>query len=204
MKKTVSDRVAELGPDGRFRLKPYFEKINRDYPPEKIVMIGLKEEKQLEIWIGDDKNGFQKLKTYPILKLSGVSGPKLKEGDRQVPEGLYRIESLNPNSLYHLALRLNYPNEFDRAKALEEGREKPGSDIMIHGKDRSVGCLAMGDKAIEEIFILAAETGIENISLILSPMDFRVKKMSSCNESLPFWAGDLYSRIKQEMEKFKF
>ena len=202
-KKSVSDRVSEFGAAVDLRIKPDFERINRKYPPEKIMLIGLKEEKLLEVWIADGTNNFQKLKTYPVLKMSGVSGPKLKEGDRQVPEGFYRIEALNPNSLFHLALRLNYPNEFDCEKAKEEGRQNPGSDIMIHGSDRSVGCLAMGDEAIEEIFVLAAETGIENISVLLSPMDFRVKEIASVFSVSPSWVVELYAGIKKEMMKFR-
>ena len=101
--------------------------------------------------------------------------PEVERGDMQVPEGLYRIESLNPNSLYHLALRVNYPNQFDKSKGKAEKRNDLGCDIMIHGKNCSIGCLAMGDEAVEELFVLAGETGIENITVILSPVDFRTR-----------------------------
>jgi murein L,D-transpeptidase YafK len=112
------------------------------------------------------------LKTYPILAASGTAGPKTREGDRQVPEGEYEIESLNPNSLYHLALRLNYPNEDDVEAAKSEGRTGLGGDIMIHGSDASVGCLAMGDPAIEELFVLVADTGLDKVSVLIAPWDF--------------------------------
>ena len=78
--------------------------------------------------------------SIPVLGMSGKLGPKLGEGDRQVPEGIHRVESLNPNSLYHLALRVGYPNEEDRKHAAQEGRTNLGSDIMIHGKNSSIGC----------------------------------------------------------------
>ncbi len=143
----------------------------------------------------------QYLKTYPILGTSGTLGPKLAEGDEQIPEGLYRIESLNPNSLYHLALRVNYPNGFDKAKGAQEGRTNLGSDIMIHGKAASLGCLAMGDEAAEDLFVLAAETGIENIAIILSPVDFRVRGLPPNMPATPAWTPELYADIQKELMK---
>jgi len=163
-----------------------------------MVLVGLKQERQLEVWVS---NPPRRLKSYPILGASGVLGPKLREGDRQVPEGIYRIESLNPNSLYHLALRVNYPNAFDKAKGALDGREDLGCDIMIHGKDCSIGCLAMGDEAAEELFVLAAETGRDNMSVILSPVDFRVRELPSRMPELPEWTGELYDAVRQELMK---
>ena len=74
-----------------------------------------------------------------------------------MPEGVYRIVALNPNSSYHLSMKLDYPTEFDLSKARAEGRTRPGSDIFIHGKAVSIGCVAVGDDAIEEIFVLVRE-----------------------------------------------
>ncbi|MFN2508264.1 MAG: hypothetical protein ABR589_05780, partial [Chthoniobacterales bacterium] len=88
-------------------------------------------------------------------------------------EGIYRVEGLNPNSRFHLSLRLDYPNGFDRARALAEGRTKLGGQIMIHGDIVSKGCFAMGDPASEDLFVLAALTGIANVRVILTPVDFR-------------------------------
>jgi murein L,D-transpeptidase YafK len=136
------------------------------------------------------------------LKASGKLGPKLREGDRQVPEGLYRIESLNPNSRFHLSLRVNYPNAFDRDMAAREGRTNLGGDIMIHGSKVSIGCLAMGDTAAEDLFVLAAETGIDNISVILSPLDFRVRDFEGDFSTMPHWIPELYKRIRTELRKY--
>ena len=121
----------------------------------------------------------------------------------QVPEGLYRIESLNPNSLYHLALRVDYPNQFDRAKGRADGREDLGGDIMIHGKSCSIGCLAMGDPAAEELFVLAAETGIDNLSVILTPVDFRTDELPAEMPKGPDWTPELYASIKRELMKLE-
>lgn len=199
-KETIGTRLKQCGDTVHKKLGPEFERIDIKYPPAKIVMVGLKEEKNLEIWVSSNDTDFKLLKIYPILGASGVTGPKLKEGDMQVPEGLYEIELLNPNSLFHLALRVNYPNEFDLKHAEEDGRTNPGSDIMIHGNTCSVGCLAMGDEAIEEIFVLSAETGINKISLILSPSDLRTKPVPD-TKNMPAWTGKLYEQIKTELIK---
>lgn len=202
-KASVADRLEQYGPAARARLKPRFDAIGIAYPPKKIVLVGLKQERQLEVWVSGDGKQLKLLHSYPILGASGVLGPKLREGDRQVPEGLYRVESLNPNSLYHLSLRVNYPNEFDLKHAREEGRTEPGSDIMIHGKTASIGCLAMGDPAAEEIFVLAAETGIKNIDIILSPVDFRKTTLPKLEQPLPAWTQELYRDIYAKLLPLK-
>jgi len=200
-RKTVQDRLEQYSQAVRKRLLPYFEAAKIPYPPKKVIFIGLKHEKILEVWACGKKNRFKLIRTYPILAASGRLGPKLREGDRQVPEGLYRIESLNPNSMFHLSLRINYPNEFDRQQAKRENRTNLGADIMIHGSNVSIGCLAMGDQAAEDLFILAAETGIDNISVILSPVDFRKKGFPKVTYPLPEWTDVLYEQIKQELSK---
>ena len=131
-----------------------------------------------------------------------LNRPKLREGDGQAPEGLYRIESLNPNSAYHLSLRVNYPNAQDRKRGAEDGRTDLGSDIMIHGRDVSIGCLAMGDAAAEDLFVLAADTGIKNIAVIMCPVDFRVRELPGNMPPLPGWCGELYGEIRQALRTF--
>jgi hypothetical protein len=195
-RKTVGQRVEQLGPAVRKRLGPAFERIGVSYPPENIILVGLKEEKRMEVWVCDPP---KLLKTYPVLGASGTAGPKLREGDLQVPEGLYRIESLNPNSRFHLALRVNYPNRHDREKGRLDGRRDLGGDIMIHGSNCSVGCLAMGNRAAEDLFVLAAETGLENISVILSPVDFRRRALPEPMPPVPDWTPELYASIKREL-----
>ncbi len=199
-KKTVAERIEQYGVAARKRLAPGFERIGFAYPPQGLVLAGFKHEKILEVWA--TRNGEARLlRKYPILAASGRIGPKLREGDRQVPEGIYRIESLNPNSLYHLSLRVNYPNPFDGKMAEKDGRIDLGGDIMIHGGNCSIGCLAMGDDAAEELFVLAAETGIENVSVVLSPVDFRIRKLPKNVSGLPEWTEELYARIGRELSK---
>jgi hypothetical protein len=194
--KSVADRVGQYGDAARSRLAPGFDRVGVAYPPRRIVFVGLKQERLLEVWVAGEDSDPVLLKTYPILRASGALGPKLREGDRQVPEGLYRIESLNPNSLYHLSLRVDYPNSHDREKGRLDGREALGGDIMIHGNTRSIGCLAMGDEAAEDLFVLAAETGIENIEVILSPVDFRKRDLPDGMPGVPSWTPELYENIR--------
>jgi hypothetical protein len=201
--KTVANRLAEFGNVVHTRLQPRFREIDVAYPPKKLVFVGLKQERQLEIWVSDNSHNIRFLKTYPILAASGTSGPKLQEGDRQVPEGLYKIESLNPNSRFHLALRVNYPNDFDKEQGRREGRSKLGGDIMIHGGAASIGCLAMGDPAAEDLFVLAAETGLKNISVILAPLDFRVRDLPPNSPSAPTWTPELCSEIRKALAPLK-
>ena len=200
--KTVEDRVAEFGEVVRARLAPRFEAAGVSYPPRQLTFISIKDERVLDVYAAGADGVFRFVWTYPVLAASGVLGPKLREGDRQVPEGIYRVPELNPNSDFHLSIRLNYPNEFDLAKAAAEGRTQPGSDIMIHGDSRSRGCLAMGDPAAEDLFVLAALTGIENITVILTPVDFRNGREPQLREGAPAWTPELYERIKRELARY--
>ena len=167
-----------------------------------MIFVGLKEEKSLEIYAKSGTNDFKFIRSYPILAASGVAGPKRREGDRQVPEGIYPIDFLNPNSSYHLSMQIGYPNANDRAQAAKEGRTNHlGGEIMIHGDAKSIGCLAMGDEASEDFFVLAADTGITNINVILSPVDFREGKSIPENAKLTDWTPALYEEIKARLAK---
>lgn len=119
-----------------------------------VLMRAFKESKELEVWLETRPGGTYKLfKTYPIKTWgAGELGPKLKEGDGQAPEGFYTVSArqLNPNSSFHLAFNLGFPNEYDQ----HHGRT--GSHLMVHGAAMSVGCYAMTDPLIEEIYTLAS------------------------------------------------
>ncbi len=196
---TVEDVLQDYGTHSVKKLNPYFKRANVPYPPSEIIFVALKEEKKLELWAKGDGE-FRFIRDYPIQAASGISGPKLRQGDRQVPEGVYRITTLNPNSNYHLSMKINYPNEFDLSHAQEEGRFDPGGDIFIHGKAKSIGCLAMGDEAIEELFVLAAHVGKENIKVVIAPRDPRVLPLDTEAEYLPYWTGELYDQIASEIQ----
>jgi hypothetical protein len=198
---TVRERVEEIGAAVRERLEPDFQRVDVPYPPKAVTLVCLKEEERLEVWVSADGREFRHLRDYPVLAASGGPGPKLREGDMQVPEGFYGIESLHPNSAYHLALRLDYPSRFDRDMARLDGRTDLGGDIMIHGNRVSIGCLAMGDSAAEDLFILAAETGIDNITALLAPVDLRTRPAPDPSADTPEWVGELYQRLAEELRK---
>lgn len=197
--RTVEDRLRQYGGAARARLKAAFDKRKVPYPPARVVLLGIKNENALQVYAAPRSNGFQLVRSYPILAASGHLGPKLQDGDLQVPEGVYRVESLNPNSRFHLALRLNYPNSFDREQARMEQRTRLGGDIMIHGDSVSIGCLAMGHQAAEDLFVLVADTGLTNVAVILAPVDFRLGKVVPRSIALPPWAPMLYLGIKTRM-----
>jgi hypothetical protein len=201
-KRTVEDVIKKVGDISRSRIKSYFSEADIEYPPKKITLLALKKEKIIELWASDGGE-YEFITKYKILKTSGVSGPKLKEGDRQVPEGIYGIVGLNPNSSYHLSIKLNYPNNFDLYHAKKEGRSQPGSNIFIHGKDVSIGCLAMGDQTIEELFVLIHDVGKTNAKVVISPYDPRISSLDATMSRGPEWLPELYGNISKEFNKYR-
>ena len=168
--------------------------------PTELTLIGLKNEQLLEVW--GKLNGQQvHIRTYPFTAFSGRLGPKFREGDGQIPEGIYKISYLNPNSKFHLSMRVNYPNTFDKKMARQEKRSNLGGDIMIHGSDKTIGCVPIGDDNIEELYFLAEKVGIQNIKVIFSPIDFRLTDIRIKTNKHP-WMKDLYANIKKELKPF--
>ena len=199
-RRTVGDVIRLYGAAAESRLTPSFEKAGIAYPPEKAVLLAFKKEARLELWAGRGSN-LAHIRDYPILAASGGPGPKRQEGDRQVPEGVYRIEGLNPNSGYHLSMKVNYPNERDQTAAAAEDRGNLGGDIFIHGSNVSIGCLAMGNPAIEELFTLAAKTGYANVEVLIAPCDFRVNSMD-CAPIPDDTTRELYVQLHDALARF--
>ena len=133
---------------------------------------------------------------------SGKAGPKLKEGDLQIPEGFYRITGLYPNSIAHLGLRINYPNAQDKLRAKKDKRTKLGGDILIHGSYWSTGCLAMGNAAIEEIYIMANDVGCNNIRMIFAPCNLNTTKPDIDFKRQPNWVPILYRDLTTELKLY--
>jgi len=147
-----------------------------------------KEESTLEIWKQDRTGRFELLNRYPICKFSGKLGPKIVEGDRQAPEGFYDITSdqLNPNSSEYLAFNIGFPNAFDRSLG------RTGRFLMVHGGCRSVGCYAMTDSAMEEIYGLVYEAfrgGQERIQIQAFPFRMTADNLARHAEdpNAQFW-----------------
>ncbi len=196
-------RLAAIAPTASVRLAAKFEAAKAVWPPDQVALIAIKDEKILELHTRTNGGTWSLIHRYRVLAASGGIGPKLRQGDKQVPEGVYGIALLNPNSAYHLSLRVNYPNAFDRQTAAKDGRKDLGGDIMIHGKNLSAGCLAMGDEAVEELFLLAAQTGLSNVKLVIAPTDFRVAGLPARDLRQPEWVPKLYSEIAMNMAEFK-
>lgn len=199
----LAKRLAEISPGATRRLWKKFNTAGAAWPPSEIALVAIKDEKLMELFARPEDGEWQFVHRYPVLAASGGAGPKLRQGDRQVPEGVYRISLLNPQSRYHVSLRVNYPNEFDREMAKADGRSNLGGDIMIHGKAVSVGCLAIGDEAAEELFVLAAHIGLENIKLVIAPTDFRRRGLPVIEADQPTWLPELYTEVATAMSEFK-
>jgi len=170
---TVEERLAELGAEVG---DPVFIRI-------------FKYTAELEVWIKVDSH-YELLHTYEICRQSGYLGPKLKEGDRQEPEGFYYVSKsrLNPNSKFHLAFNIGYPNAYDRA------HRRTGSALMIHGDCVSVGCFAMTDARIEEIYELvekALDHGQKIVRVHSFPFRMTSEKMEHYrySEWYSFWSN---------------
>jgi murein L,D-transpeptidase YafK len=131
-----------------------FRERNISYPAAEVYVRVFKLERDLEVWVRpQDSKKFELLRTYPICAMAGGLGPKFFQGDGQVPEGFYNIDLFNPNSAYHLSMRLDYPNQRDRAVKMD--KLPLGGDIFIHGGCKSAGCLAITDSGIRELYWLA-------------------------------------------------
>jgi hypothetical protein len=197
---SIYDRVVQYGYPARQRLGPYLRAAGVDYPPQTIVLVAFKWEMRLELYAGNSPDDLKFIRYYDVLAASGSLGPKLREGDRQVPEGVYRFTQLNPNSNFHLSLKIGYPNSFDRMMGNVENRENLGGGIFIHGGSESAGCLAMSDTVAEEIFTLVAKTGLENASIILSPVDLRREPAPNpLDHDVPVWTPHLYAIIQRAL-----
>jgi len=203
MEQAIVDRVAQYGPAARARLAPFFAAAAIAYPPERFVLLGFKLERELHLLASGSGRDLTFIRSYPIQGMSGTLGPKLREGDGQVPEGVYTIVYLNPHSVADVSLALSYPSDYDRARAAEDGRDALGGDIMIHGGSMSSGCLAMGDEAAEELFVLAADAGWDGSVVVLSPVDFRTNILPAGYRAPAGWVeDDLYVRLRAELERF--
>ena len=197
--RTLDERLAEISPGATQRLAEKFAAAKAAWPPSAVSLIAIKDAKALELHARAADGTATFIHRYPVLAASGKSGPKLNQGDKQVPEGVYVISYLNPNSQFHVALRVNYPNAFDREMAKKDGRKKLGGDIMIHGKALSAGCLAVGDEAAEELFVLAAKVGLTNVKLVIAPADFRRDGLPPAKPGDPVWLPKLYAEVASAM-----
>ncbi len=181
----------QLPPEATKELPPELLSLFRqkNMPKHSPILVRIfKEEAEIEVWKQDTTGHFQILKTYPICRWSGDLGPKLHEGDRQAPEGFYTITPglMNPNSNFYLAINTGFPNSFDKAN------NRDGSFLMIHGNCLSIGCYAMTDEQIGEIYSLARDSLLgARRSFQIQAYPFRLTPANLArhrtNPSLAFW-----------------
>ena len=199
----VDHAIANYGLKQEPRLRALFSKAKIQYPPKDIALLAFKKEQSIQLWAKNQSNAWKYVHTYPLTAFSGRLGPKLKESDGQIPEGIYRLTTFNPFSSFHLSMMINYPNSFDKEKGYVDGRKNLGNNIFIHGKNLSVGCLAIGDLAIDQLFILARRVGLSNIKVIIAPNDLRKdKKPSTSTFAQPRWLPELYKQISDSLKPF--
>ncbi|WP_317899097.1 L,D-transpeptidase family protein [Aurantibacillus circumpalustris] len=161
-----------------------------------------KQEGVLEAWVKNKtQNGYTLLKNFSVCAKSGALGPKRKQGDGQVPEGFYEISAFQPNSSYHLALKVSYPNKSDHLKTTASD---PGGDIMIHGNCVTIGCIPIQDEPIEELYVLAVEAKNNSSSVYSDIYPFRFNEnnrqlLENCKPELQeFWKN-----LKSSYENFE-
>lgn len=173
------------------RVKQAYER-KEDYINDRCKLLGVspqsfgnifirvfKQDKKLELWVQREDKKYVLFNEYKIYGGSGTLGPKRQEGDRQIPEGFYYINDFNPYSNYHLSLGINYPNESDRVLSTAA---RKGGDIYIHGSDVSIGCLAMSDYFIEDIYICAVKAknqGQQKIPVHIYPFRLSPSNLSN-------------------------
>ena len=190
---TIEDRMVAI-----VAKKPKLKNVARS-SGGKLRILVFKNERSVEVHAPDWKEP----RIYPMTAFSGALGPKLREGDGQIPEGVYGIEYLNPNSSYYLSLKVSYPNASDRKRAKADGRTNLGGDTMIHGKAVTIGCVPVGDDAIEDIFYLAAAVGIKNVSVVIAPYDMRKGRNPKLECSPLAWYPDLCREISTALDAKK-
>jgi murein L,D-transpeptidase YafK len=159
--------------------------MDKDSP---ILVRTFKEESELEVWKQDRTGRYALLKTYPICRWSGELGPKIKEGDRQAPEGFYNITpgQMNPNSQFYLSFDLGYPNAYDRSHG------RTGANLMVHGDCSSRGCYSMTDEQISEIYALGRDSffgGQKSFQVQAYPFRMTPKNLAKHrgNPHMAFW-----------------
>ena len=200
-RKEIHKKVQRFDKLVKKDIVPDFQVAHVDYPPRKMALLIFKNERAMELWAQSPRQKWTMIRNIPVLGASGGPGPKLREGDRQVPEGVYHISALNPFSKYDVSMRIDYPNDFDLQRAYNDGRHQLGGDIYIHGGRLSIGCIAVGNRVAEELFAMVYHVGLENVTVVIAPNDLRHAPPVVGNVQPP-WLTVLNSHLKQELRAF--
>lgn len=200
-------RVSDAFNEKEKTIKQYFADAGLPYKGFSLFIRAFKVERTVEAWIKTSDNMYQLLATFPFCATSGQLGPKRKEGDLQIPEGIYTLNHFNPESNFHLSLGVSYPNASDR---ILSDKKRPGGAIYIHGNCVTVGCIPITDDKIKELYILAVEArnnGQKEIPIHIYPMKLDDKNLENVKSKFPdsphlkFW-GNL-KPVFDDFEKTK-
>jgi murein L,D-transpeptidase YafK len=162
----TADRVAIARTERAGDVKQLWLAAGLKVAPAEIYLRAFKKEQVLEVWGGPRGRPLVLIKAYPFCAASGELGPKRKEGDLQVPEGFYEVSQFNPWSDFHLSLKVSYPNASDRVLS---DPEHPGGLIYLHGGCASIGCIAITDPSIEEVYLLALDASVRPLHFDIFP-----------------------------------
>jgi murein L,D-transpeptidase YafK len=198
-------RVSAAYAEKEITVKNYFSNKNLKYPGFHLFLRAFKQEEKIEVWVKEQgKTNFELLTSYDFCSSSGILGPKRKEGDRQIPEGVYYINHFNPLSNFHLSLGINYPNRSDK---LLGDKIRPGSAIYIHGNCVTIGCIPITDDKIKELYLMALEAknnGQVEIPVHIFPDRLTPNKLSELTKQedpqvISFWENlkTIYSSFEE-------
>lgn len=206
--RTWTEKSADNGLSGRRRValarrnklavvQKLFSDAGVKWPPKQLLLRAFKKQKVLEVWASASTRGaLTRIANYGICQMSGSLGPKRREGDGQVPEGFYTLDYYKNNSDFFMAMRVSYPNRRDRKL------RHTGSAIMIHGNCVSIGCLAMSDERIQELWLMATATRSQRAKVkvhIFPSCDMpQVIRAASDPTLKAFWGN-----LKQGLELFE-
>lgn len=196
---TVAQALQRYRTEGRALLRGQCVAAGISYPPKRLTLVGLKDERLLLMFGGDQPLAL--LGAFPLVTFSGVLGPKLRQGDLQIPEGVYRVTGANAYDM--LSLTLNYPNEFDRTNAASDRRTKLGGDILFHGGSVSTGCLVISNEQMQELFVAVNDVGFKNTRVIIAPCDLTKARPEVDYEKQPRWLPALYAMLKNELSQVR-
>lgn len=187
------------------RLDKDLQRAQVPYPPRAVRLAVFKEERRAELWLPDERGRWKYVKTWPFSASSGGPGPKVYYGDLQIPEGIYGIDSMIPSKAYYLAMHVTHPNAFDQAMLALEGRDPQymSTGIYVHGGAISYGCVVIGDRNIEELFLLAHMARQENTQIFIFPHDTdRVQPQFKVCPECPVWYGELLRQLSAALKEF--
>lgn len=181
----AADKVKEVRARRAADVKALLEKAGLTSPVDEVYLRAFKRERQLELWAGKKGKPLVLVKTYPFCAASGDLGPKRKEGDLQVPEGLYEVPSFNPYSAYHLSMKVSYPNASDLVRS---DPKRPGGLIYLHGSCASIGCIAIEDEPIEEVYLISLDARRRPIRFDIFPARLTEENLATLGDAhVDFW-----------------